>query len=562
MARTTAELIAILSLRDEQFHAARKAAVREAKRSGKEIQSSFDSISFKKMVAGYAAVTAAVYATWRTVSAFSQAASESEKSTSAMNATLKMTGIYSASNSKMIQALASEMQRLTVEEDDATVANISLMQGIGRLSAEEIPRATKAAIGLSRVMKVDTATAFFMVGKAAAGHTELFGKYGITLDKNMSAQEKFNAILDRGISAFALATAEIETHEGKLMQAANSWDDFSEAVGGFINLGLDAVLPTATSWLTKFTAETVRAGKAWADLYSYLSMFKRGQLRSYDPATGNEGVLRMLAGGDYYSKEGPASENWTKPVPPPITPVPPFSAFGKSRAELVAGDFRKMQMSGAYRQMRMGRAEQGVPMTLAVDDPFEKYMKKLRGKHLAAGLPMMKVEMKSTTDLIKEETKNWVGAFRDFGMQATDILGDTFFDILHGKIKSLKDIWASFADAVQRSFSRGLAQRLIMGNAEGKGGLLSSLFSAADGGVFSRPSVTTIAERGPEAVIPLRGGKVPVQMSGGGGSPSIIITGNTFTDVNQLTALMKNVALAAVRDDYLGNGMIRKMVRS
>jgi hypothetical protein len=80
--------------------------------------------------------------------------------------------------------------------------------------------------------------------------------------------------------------------------------------------------------------------------------------------------------------------------------------------------------------------------------------------------------------------------------------------------------------------------------------------------VFNRPSVTSIAERGPEAVIPLKGGKVPVQMSGGGGGgPSIVVTGNTFFDMPQMLALMQKIAVGAVTTNYDNNGVMRSMVR-
>jgi len=114
-------------------------------------------------------------------------------------------------------------------------------------------------------------------------------------------------------------------------------------------------------------------------------------------------------------------------------------------------------------------------------------------------------------------------------------LGDTFLKIMQGKLKDLKDVVVSFLGDIQSALAKFAAQKLVTG-------LLTTIASSALGkaiGGWFTPSTPTspvvhdppisqhgggffgrqqriLGEAGPEAIIPLRGGKIPVQLSGGG----------------------------------------------
>lgn len=158
---------------------------------------------------------------------------------------------------------------------------------------------------------------------------------------------------------------------------------------------------------------------------------------------------------------------------------------------------------------------------------------------------------------VDDATSQWQRSIENFAHTTRNVLGDTLFDWFRGEIKGISGLMSSLASSIQRSAFRSVAD-LIVG---GTGGMFGKLFSSADGNVFTKPSVTTIAERGAEAVIPLKNGKVPVEMSGSGGGGNIIITGNNFTDPAQLISLAQNAALQAIADSYSENGMMRSMVR-
>lgn len=168
--------------------------------------------------------------------------------------------------------------------------------------------------------------------------------------------------------------------------------------------------------------------------------------------------------------------------------------------------------------------------------------------------------LESWADTLKSESTKWKGILENFGRDASDILGDTFFDVMQGRIESLSDYWSAFTDAIQRSVARGLATSIIGGGGEGGSGILGKIFHSAQGGIFTRPSLTTIAERGPEAVIPLSGGGIP--MGGGGTTVHNNFQGAVFMDQNTLIATLRNVVLATINDDYASNGIMRSMIRS
>ena len=110
---------------------------------------------------------------------------------------------------------------------------------IGNLSAEQLPAAQKAAIGLAAAFNMDLQTAFQMVGTAAAGNTATLSRYGIVLDEGLSAQEKFNKVLEIGASKFPLAEAAATSFGGRVAQMKNAMSDMAENIGY-------AVLPALT----------------------------------------------------------------------------------------------------------------------------------------------------------------------------------------------------------------------------------------------------------------------------------------------------------------------------
>jgi hypothetical protein len=105
---------------------------------------------------------------------------------------------------------------------------------------------------------------------------------------------------------------------------------------------------------------------------------------------------------------------------------------------------------------------------------------------------------------------------------------------------AVRNIFTSIGDAFINTVTRMIAQWMIFGSITGgKGGisfggtsggyggligLIGSLFAAQEGGIFDRPTPALIGEAGPEAVVPLKGGKIPIE----GGRGVTNVTYNSF----------------------------------
>jgi len=147
-------------------------------------------------------------------------------------ASFEYAGAAAEANVPRIKALASAIQQLTIHGDEAVIAAASMGLNLG-VGADQIDRVTVAAIGLHKKLSMEggLGSAMKLLARASQGAFELFSKYGIILDENMTDQEKFNYVLGLGADAFALARAEGDTLLGDMEQMSSAWSDFREQIG-------------------------------------------------------------------------------------------------------------------------------------------------------------------------------------------------------------------------------------------------------------------------------------------------------------------------------------------
>ncbi len=195
-----------------------------------------------------------------------------EEAVSRLIATLKKEGIYTEALSASLQELASDIQGVTTEGDELTLSNIALMQNLGHLAEDQIPDATRAAIGLAKVMGVDSTTAFKLLGRAASGNSDMFTRYGITLDKTLSDQEKFNELLRIGADGFQLAEAEAKTGAGAIKQFGNLVGDLKEKLGDLIKEALMPVLKVLKHVVVFFNDMDAATRKAIVALVAFAAV--------------------------------------------------------------------------------------------------------------------------------------------------------------------------------------------------------------------------------------------------------------------------------------------------
>jgi len=94
-----------------------------------------------------------------------------------------------------------------------------------------------------------------------------------------------------------------------------------------------------------------------------------------------------------------------------------------------------------------------------------------------------------------------------------DNISDVIFDAMMGKLKSFKDYVSAFAKDIARIISQ-MAAKMAIGAAFSAFGLPTF----QHGGVVMGPTPAVVGEAGPEAIIPLKGGNVPVEIVRGGES--------------------------------------------
>jgi len=176
------------------------------------------------------AITA--YISWQAIENVGRAALEQERAIGGLSSAYQSAGVYSDGLMTRSISLANEMQRLANVEDDAIESGMALMMNIGRLSENQIPAATRAAIGLSEAYSLDLEAAFKLVGKAAAGQTETLARYGIVVDTSRSKSEQFNQVLDAGARGFAQAERNARDSLGTYEQMVLVFGDLKEAIGG------------------------------------------------------------------------------------------------------------------------------------------------------------------------------------------------------------------------------------------------------------------------------------------------------------------------------------------
>lgn len=185
-----------------------------------------------------------------------------ENAVDGLNRALRKLG--QGSYSKQLQDVASSLQKITTNGDEATLEVMTLGLNMG-IAADKMETATKAAMGLAAKysQKLDMRTAMELIAKAANGNTARLKMFGIQIDESKSKMEKFNELLKQGEDAFPLATA--KTFGQHLIQLQNAWADLQEQVGNFIVMLFDLgdtqkgvlnMINEATDWL-KENVETL-----------------------------------------------------------------------------------------------------------------------------------------------------------------------------------------------------------------------------------------------------------------------------------------------------------------
>jgi len=163
-----------------------------------------------------------------------KAAMDAENANRALDAALEITGRGAADIGDDLKKYAESLMKTTVYDDEAIKGAETLLAQLTNLDKQGIQQATRGAIGLASVFKMDLESAATLVAKAMTGNAAALSRYGLKVDETLPPQEKQAAMLALLEKMFGRATAETETFGGKLTQLKVRWGEVQEAAGGFI----------------------------------------------------------------------------------------------------------------------------------------------------------------------------------------------------------------------------------------------------------------------------------------------------------------------------------------
>ena len=236
---------------------------------GKSVDKSLSGLSAQFVAAATAAKIAfgAINKVVRSVEGFlSSAIDESimaENSITAFNASLANMGAFSTDASKRMKDLATNLQSVGTVSADAVLTASTALVSIGGLTGDALDNATRAAVDLSKGLRIDLDSAFRLVAKAASGNEEVFSRYGITIDKNIPKSEKFAAVLGQINQRFAgLDASAANTFAGAVNKVTTASNDFLKSIGDLF---------TQSNILVAVIKETAVAISGFADLVKRLS---------------------------------------------------------------------------------------------------------------------------------------------------------------------------------------------------------------------------------------------------------------------------------------------------
>ncbi|HOR79235.1 MAG TPA: hypothetical protein PLG04_10700, partial [Anaerolineaceae bacterium] len=192
----------------------------------------------------YITAAAATAAVMKLIQQSAQTFMEAEKATLRMAMAMKNQGDFSRAALNDLKAYASQLQKVTAYEDDATLSLMANLKSYG-MTNEEVKKATKVAMDFASAKQAEgmsVKTAAELLGKAYAGNTQTLARYGIVVGEIKDKSEKYNAVMKQLEQRFGgSAQAELLTYAGQWQKLKNQWSDIQEFLGIIFLKTLQAV---------------------------------------------------------------------------------------------------------------------------------------------------------------------------------------------------------------------------------------------------------------------------------------------------------------------------------
>lgn len=159
---------------------------------------------------------------------------ESEKAWSNLSSVLKSTGGVSGMTMASLDALTSELERMTLFEDEAITQSEAVLLTFKSIGKDAFPQATKAIADMATVMKMDLQSATVLVGKALNDPIKGLGalrRVGVQLTDEQTKQVKQFMSVNDVMSAQKVILGELNSQFGGAAAAAAN-----TATGSYLQL--------------------------------------------------------------------------------------------------------------------------------------------------------------------------------------------------------------------------------------------------------------------------------------------------------------------------------------
>lgn len=129
------------------------------------------------------------------------------------------------------EKVISQIQQNTTIGDDATRSAMAYAAAMGA-PVDRLDDLAIAAVGLSARLKIGLQGAMMvLVRSMKSGRFDIFSRYGLQLDKTMTAQEKLNEVMKFATAGFQKQVEMADTLSGRLNQLKNNFGDLMETLG-------------------------------------------------------------------------------------------------------------------------------------------------------------------------------------------------------------------------------------------------------------------------------------------------------------------------------------------
>lgn len=242
-----------------------------------------------RMTLGFATIGGAAVAMGRSVRQSFDAFARLEAAQNRMATAAEMAGENVDRVVPQYNALAAEMQQLTVVSGGAATELIALAQSMG-VTSRDMGQVVRGSIGLSRALGMDTTSALRAVTNAMEGNFTQLQRYLPQLRTATTDAERM-AIVQKAMSdSFEVATRETQTVSGTIEQYRNAIGSLREAQGALLAQSARPLL----EWARDLAVQLAASAAATVQLQEAQRRAQEGTASGADLAlVSNEKLARL-----------------------------------------------------------------------------------------------------------------------------------------------------------------------------------------------------------------------------------------------------------------------------